>query len=72
EAAAGLVEDGMVVGLGTGSTVAYLLPALAARALDLRCVATSPATEKTARELGLHVETFAGPGAPPRLDIAID
>jgi ribose 5-phosphate isomerase len=29
EAAAGLVEDGMVVGLGTGSTVACLLPALA-------------------------------------------
>ena len=30
EAAARLVEDGMLVGLGTGSTVAYLLPALAA------------------------------------------
>ena len=72
EAAAELVEDGMVVGLGTGSTVAYLLPALAARALDLRCVATSPATESAARELGLRVETFAGTGAPARLDIAID
>ena len=31
EAAALLVEDGMAVGLGTGSTVAYLLPALAKR-----------------------------------------
>lgn len=72
ETAAALVEDGMVVGLGTGSTVAYLLPALAARALDLRCVATSPATESAARELGLRVETFAGAGAPARLDIAID
>ena len=72
EAAAELVEDGMVVGLGTGSTVAYLLPALAARALDLRCVVTSPATESAARELGLRVETFAGTGAPARLDIAID
>ncbi len=29
EAAAELVEDGMTVGLGTGSTVAFLLPALA-------------------------------------------
>jgi ribose 5-phosphate isomerase A len=72
EAAAQLVEDGMVVGLGTGSTVAYLLPALALRGLDLRCVATSPATEHIARELGIKVETFRGTGALARLDIAID
>jgi ribose 5-phosphate isomerase A len=72
EAAAQLVEDGMVVGLGTGSTVAYLLPALARRGLELRCVATSPATEAAARELGLAVETFAGVDAPARLDLAID
>ncbi|HTS72260.1 MAG TPA: ribose 5-phosphate isomerase A [Gaiellaceae bacterium] len=72
EAAASLVEEGMVVGLGTGSTVAFLLPALAARELDLRCVATSVATETAARELGLSVESFAGAGAVPQLDIAID
>ena len=72
EAAAELVENGMVVGLGTGSTVAQLLPALAARRLDLRCVATSPATETAARALGLRVESFAGPAAPARLDIALD
>jgi len=72
EAAAELVEDGMLVGLGTGSTVAFLLPALAARALDLRCVSTSPATEKAARELGMNVESFAGADALPRLDMAID
>jgi len=68
-AAAELVADFATVGLGTGSTVAHLLPALAARALDLRCVATSPATEHAARELGLRVETF---DAVSRLDIAID
>ena len=72
EAAALLVEDGMTVGLGTGSTVAYLLPALAARNLQLRCVATSPVTEQKAVELGINVESFRGPGAVPRLDIAID
>ena len=72
EAASRLVEDGMVVGLGTGSTVGYLLPALAARGLDLRCVATSPATEQAARELGMKVESFHGADALPRLDIAID
>ncbi|HEU4657361.1 MAG TPA: ribose-5-phosphate isomerase RpiA [Capillimicrobium sp.] len=73
EAAAQLVQDGMRVGLGTGSTVAFLLPALAARGLrDLRCVATSVATEQQARELGLPVESFEGPGALDRLDLAID
>ena len=68
-AAAELVPDGARVGLGTGSTVAELLPALAARRLDIRCVATSVATERLARELGLRVETLDELGA---LDIAID
>jgi ribose 5-phosphate isomerase A len=70
EAAAELVEDGMTVGLGTGSTVAYLLPAIAHRGLKgIRCVATSVATEEQARELGIPVEDFDRLG---RLDIAID
>jgi ribose 5-phosphate isomerase A len=70
EEAAQLVEDGMRVGLGTGTTVAHLLPALAARGLrDLRCVATSSATEQQALALGLPVEPFSDLDA---LDIAID
>jgi ribose 5-phosphate isomerase A len=70
EAAAELVRDGMSVGLGTGSTVAHLLPALAARDLkDLRCVSTSIATEDQARELGIPVEDF---DKLDRLDLAID
>ena len=69
-AAAQLVEDGMRVGLGTGSTVAFLLPALAERGLKgLRCVATSVATEEQARQLGLPVEPF---DELDRLEIAID
>ena len=72
EAAAELVEDGMRVGLGTGSTAAYLLPALAARKLDLRCVSTSPATAHAARELGMRVEPFGGALPLSELDIAID
>jgi ribose 5-phosphate isomerase A len=71
-AAAELVEDGMEVGLGTGSTVAYLLPALAARALDIHCVATSVETARRGRELGLDIDEFSGPDAPARLDLAID
>jgi ribose 5-phosphate isomerase A len=70
DAAAELVEDGMAVGLGTGSTVAHLLPAIAARKLkDLRCVATSVATEEQAKALGIPVESF---DRLDRLDIAID
>jgi ribose 5-phosphate isomerase A len=69
ELAAELVENGMLVGLGTGSTVAYLLPPLADRRLDIRCVATSPQTEASARELGIPVEPF---DSLDRLDIAID
>lgn len=69
EAAAQLVADGSAVGLGTGSTVAFLLPALAARGLRLRCVATSEQTERRGRELGLSVEPFE---SLERLDIAID
>jgi len=70
EAAAELVESGMTVGLGTGSTVAHLLPALARRGLTgIRCVATSVATEQQARELGVPVEDF---DRLEHLDIAID
>ena len=70
EAAAELVESGMTVGLGTGSTVAHLLPAIARRSLSgLRCVATSVQTEQQARQLGIAVEDFE---SLSRLDIAID
>jgi ribose 5-phosphate isomerase A len=70
QAAAELIEDGMRVGLGTGSTVAQLLPAIAERGCsDLRCVATSPATELAARALGLTVQALDDVG---ELDIAID
>ncbi|HEY2768806.1 MAG TPA: ribose 5-phosphate isomerase A [Solirubrobacteraceae bacterium] len=69
-AAAELVADRQRVGLGTGSTVAHLLPALAARDLaGVRYAATSPATEDLARSLGLVVLPV-DELAP--LDIAID
>jgi len=72
EAAAELVQDGMLVGLGTGSTAAYLLGPLAARKLDIRCVATSPSTAQAARAMGIDVVSFAGLEAPAQLDIVID
>lgn len=69
QAAALLIPDGATVGLGSGSTVAHFLAALARRNLDLRCVATSPATEETARTLGLAVQPF---DLLDRLDVAVD
>jgi ribose 5-phosphate isomerase A len=69
-AAAAEIEDGMRLGLGTGSTVAHLLPAIAARGLrGLRCVATSVATERAAAALGIAVESF---DTLAHLDLAID
>ena len=69
-AAAELIEDGMRVGLGTGSTVAHLLPAIAERSCSgLRCVATSPATARAAQALGLDVRSLDELG---ELEIAID
>jgi ribose 5-phosphate isomerase A len=69
QAAAQLVEDGMRVGLGTGTTVAHFLPALARRGLDVVCVATSVGTEQAARALGLQVQPF---DVMDRLDVAVD
>jgi ribose 5-phosphate isomerase A len=70
EAAALRVEAGMKVGLGTGSTAAWFVRALAARNLpDLRCVPTSEATADLARELGLTLSTLED---TPRLDLTVD
>jgi ribose 5-phosphate isomerase A len=71
EAAAALVDNGMTVGLGTGSTIGYFLPALAARNLDLRCIATSRATEAAALEAGLEVVAFDG-SFRATVDLAVD
>jgi len=70
EAAALRVEAGMAVGLGTGSTAAWFVRALAARDLpDLRCVPTSEATADLARELGMTLSTLDD---TPRLDLTVD
>ena len=69
EVAAALVADGMRVGLGTGTTVAEFVPALARRRLSITCVATSPATAELARSVGLDVGPFTD---LDRLDIAVD
>ncbi|HCO04084.1 MAG TPA: ribose-5-phosphate isomerase RpiA [Actinobacteria bacterium] len=70
EAAVPFISDGMTVGLGTGTTVAFFLTALAERHLRLTCVATSVATERTATTLGLTVVAFDAD--LDRLDVAVD
>jgi len=70
EAAALRVEAGMVVGLGTGSTAAWFVKALAARNLSgLRCVPTSERTADLARELGLPLVTLEDVS---RIDLTVD
>jgi ribose 5-phosphate isomerase A len=69
EAGAALVGDGMRVGLGTGTTVAHLLPLLPGRARGVTYFATSLETESAVRALGLTVEPFE---AVDRLDLALD
>ena len=62
EAAAELVESGMIVGLGTGSTAAWFIRALAHRIqserLDVRGVATSKATIALAEVLAIPLLTL--------------
>ncbi len=53
--AAAHVEDGMRVGLGTGSTVHWTIVDLGERALDITCTATSERTAELATSLGLTV-----------------
>lgn len=67
------VRDGMKLGLGTGSTAAFMVRALAARVqaegLDVACVPTSEATARLAADLGLRLVTLDDAG---RLDLTID
>jgi len=70
--AADLVEDGMVIGLGTGSTVFYMIERLSARireGLDVSGIPTSYQTAMRAREYGIPLTTLDD---SPVIDIAID
>jgi ribose 5-phosphate isomerase A len=73
EAAAALVHDGMVLGLGSGTTVMFLLDALAARmrgeTLRLTGVPTSHRTAAAAVRLGIPLVDLTG---GVRIDLALD
>lgn len=69
EAAAALVESGMVVGLGTGSTAAWFVKALAARKLDIVGVPTSQATADLAASLGIRIAEL---GETREIDLTVD
>lgn len=72
EAAVGEVQAGMLVGIGTGTTVRYLIDALGARVrngLSITTVATSLATEAHARSIGLSPIDMGDVAA---IDLAID
>lgn len=72
-AAVALVEDGMRLGLGTGSTAVFMVQRLAERVkaegLRLRCASTSKATAALAESLGIRIETLDEIGW---LDLVLD
>ncbi len=63
------VEDGMIVGLGTGTTATLFIRELAQRKLNIQCVASSDASHDLAASLGKRVNTLA---ELPELDVYID
>ncbi len=70
--AAELIEDGMIVGLGTGSTAAYFIEALinrVRRGLHIRAVASSRASAELARKGGIQVVDI---NEVPRIDLTVD
>jgi ribose 5-phosphate isomerase A len=73
EAAADLVEQGMVLGLGTGSTAAYFLSALGRKVtengLRITGLPTSEHTATQARSLGIPLTSFA---EHVQLDLTVD
>ncbi|MDQ3806074.1 MAG: ribose-5-phosphate isomerase RpiA [Acidobacteriota bacterium] len=72
ERAVALVEDGMTLGLGTGSTAYWAVARLGERVregLRVRCVPTSRRTEEQARSLDIPLTTFA---EVQELDLTID
>jgi ribose 5-phosphate isomerase A len=72
EAAAELVKPGMVVGLGTGSTVRYTIEALGRKAkagLRIKGIPTSVASESLAKAAGIPLTTLDD---DPVVDLTID
>jgi ribose 5-phosphate isomerase A len=69
EKAAAMVEDGMVIGYGTGRGALAALKALAARGVRVRGVPTSERTAEACKKLGLALTTL---DEEPRLDLVID
>jgi ribose 5-phosphate isomerase A len=72
ETAAELVQSGMIVGLGSGSTAALAVTAIGRRVTNgLRIIGipTSEQTASQARQLGIPVSTL---GEHPQIDITID
>lgn len=72
EAAANLIEDGMLVGLGTGSTAAFFIEALAQRCregLNIKALASSQQSQRQAQAKGI---TLLDNQEVTSLDITVD
>lgn len=66
------VEDGMIVGLGTGSTAAHFVDLLGEKVregLNVTCIATSELTQKQAVAAGIRMTTL---DEEPEVDLTVD
>jgi ribose 5-phosphate isomerase A len=72
EFAAGLVENGMLVGLGTGSTAYHLVAALGRRVQQGLRITGVPTSEKTAAQARILGIPLSDLGEHPQLDLTID
>jgi ribose 5-phosphate isomerase A len=63
------IRDGMVVGLGTGSTASHFIRELGKAGIKVKAIPTSEASRKLAAEVGVHLTTFQ---EHPRIDVTVD
>ena len=63
------IRDGMIVGLGTGSTASHFIRELGKARLKVKGIPTSEASSRLAQEVGVPLTTFQ---EHPRIDVTVD
>ncbi len=63
------IRDGMIVGLGTGSTAAHFIRGLGRAGLKVKGIPTSEESRRLAEEAGVPLTTFE---EHPRVDVTVD
>jgi ribose 5-phosphate isomerase A len=67
--ALGEIRDGMIVGLGTGSTASHFIRELGKAGFKVKGIPTSEASRKLAEEVGVRLTTLQ---EHPRIEVTVD